>query len=123
MCSSDLRPYRPARTADAAAAELHAEVKAGRLDGDAVRAVLIAAGHRVGRRREGPAGLTSREIDVLRLVALGLSSKEIAARLVISPKTARNHIEHVYTKTGATSRVTASLFAMQHGLLADDPAT
>ena len=111
------RPYRPAQSADAAADELHAEVKAGRLDGDAVRAVLVSAGHRVGRRREGPSGLTSREVDVLRLVALGLSSKEIAARLVISPKTARNHIEHVYTKTGATSRVTASLYAMQHGLL------
>ena len=57
---------------------------------------------------------------MLRLLALGLSSKQIATRLVISPKTARNHIEHIYVKTGATSRVTASLFAMQHGLLPDD---
>ena len=117
------RPYRAARTADAAAAELHAEVEAGRLDGDAVRSVLVAAGHRVGRRRQGPAGLTPREVDVLRLVALGLPSKEIASRLVISPKTARNHIEHIYSKTGATNRVTASLFAMQHGLLVDDGST
>ena len=39
---------------------------------------------------------------------------------MISPKTTRNHIEHIYTKTGATSRVTASLFAMQHGLLPED---
>ena len=54
---------------------------------------------------------------MLRLAARGLSSKEIAPRLVISPKTARNHIEHIYTKIGATSRVTASLFAMEHGLL------
>ena len=69
---------------------------------------------------DGPAGLTAREVDVLRLLARGLSSKEISARLVISPKTARNHIEHIYTKTGASSRVTASLFAMQHGLLPDD---
>ena len=73
-----------------------------------------------GRRREGPAGLTAREVDVLRLLARGLSNKEISAKLVISPKTARNHVEHIYTKTGATSRVTASLFAMQHGLLPDD---
>ena len=39
---------------------------------------------------------------------------------MISPKTARNHIEHIYTKIGASSRVNASLFAMQHGLLAAD---
>ena len=115
------RPHRPAHSTEAAAAELQAEVKAGRLDADAVSAVLVAGGHRVGRRREGPAGLTTREIDVLRLLARGLSSKEISAELVISPKTARNHIEHIYTKTGATSRVTASLFAMHHGLLPDDP--
>jgi DNA-binding CsgD family transcriptional regulator len=40
--------------------------------------------------------------------------------LVISPKTARNHIEHIYVKIGASSRATASLFAMRHGLLADE---
>ena len=114
------RPYRPAFSHDEAAEGLRAEVKAGRLDRDAVDAVLAGAGHRVGRRRAGPAGLTAREIEVLRLLARGRSNKEIAAQLVISPKTARNHIEHIYTKTGATSRVTASLFAMQHGLLPDE---
>ena len=113
------RPYRPARTGDAAAAELRAEVRAGRLDGDATDAVLVAAGHRARARRERPAGLTAREIDVLRLVARGLSSKEIATELVISPKTARNHVEHIYVKTGATSRVAASMFAVKYGLLAD----
>ena len=69
------------------------------------------------RRREGPGGLTAREVEVLRLLAQGLSNKEIAKRLVISPKTAGNHIEHIYAKIGASSRATASLFAMQHGLL------
>jgi HD-GYP domain-containing protein (c-di-GMP phosphodiesterase class II) len=113
------RPYRPARAGEAAASEVRAEVKAGRLDGDAVEAVLGAAGHRVSRRREGPAGLTAREIDVLRLVSRGLSSKEIAARLVISPKTARNHIEHIYAKVGVSNRAGASLFAVQQGLLPD----
>ena len=113
------RPHRPSRTGEEAAAELRAETRAGRLDGDAAEAVLVAAGHRARSRRERPAGLTAREVDVLRLVARGLSSKEIATELVISPKTARNHIEHIYVKTGATSRVAASMFAVKHGLLTD----
>jgi DNA-binding CsgD family transcriptional regulator len=111
------RPYRRARPADDAAAELRGEVAARRLDGDAVEAVLAAAGHAAVRRRDYPANLTAREVDVLRLLARGLSSRQISEQLVISPKTARNHIEHIYTKIGATSRVTASLFAMQNGLL------
>jgi HD-GYP domain-containing protein (c-di-GMP phosphodiesterase class II) len=115
MCEP--RPHRPALSGTDAAVEVRAEVRAGRLDADAVEAVLAAAGHRVARRREGPAGLTAREIDVLRLLARGLSSKQIATELVISPKTARNHIEHIYAKIGTSSRATASLFAMQHGLL------
>jgi HD-GYP domain-containing protein (c-di-GMP phosphodiesterase class II) len=114
------RPHRPARSAEDAAAELRAEVKANRLDRDAVEAVLAAAGHRIPARREGPSGLTAREVDVLRLVARGHSSKEVAKRLVISPKTVRNHIEHIYVKIGTSSRVGASLFAMQHGLLPDE---
>jgi HD-GYP domain-containing protein (c-di-GMP phosphodiesterase class II)/DNA-binding CsgD family transcriptional regulator len=111
------RPYRPALSADQAAGELRADVRAGKLDGEAVVAVLEAAGHPVGRRREWPAGLTTREVDVLRLVARGLSSKQIAAQLVITPKTARNHIEHIYMKIDASSRVAASLYATEHGLL------
>jgi HD-GYP domain-containing protein (c-di-GMP phosphodiesterase class II) len=114
------RPHRPARTAPDAAAELHADVRAGRLDAEAVEAVLAAAGHRVPRRREGPAGLTTREVEVLRLVARGLSNKAIAERLVISPKTVGNHVEHIYAKIGAGNRAAAGLFAMQHGLLPDE---
>lgn len=113
----ELRPYRPALTADEAAEELRADARGGKLDADAVEAVLAAAGHEVRRRREWPAGLTSREIDVLRLLARGLSSKEIAAELVITPKTARNHIEHIYAKIDTSSRVGASLFATENGLL------
>ena len=74
---------------------VRADVRAGRLDAEVVEAVLGAAGHRVSRRREGPAGLTPREVEVLILLARGLSNKEIARQLVISPKTAGNHIEHV----------------------------
>jgi HD-GYP domain-containing protein (c-di-GMP phosphodiesterase class II) len=114
------RPHRPELPADEAAATLRAEVRAGRLDADAVEAVLGAAGHRVARRRDGPAGLTAREVEVLRLVARGLSNREIAQRLVIAPKTVGNHVEHIYAKIGASTRATASLFAMQHGLLPED---
>jgi DNA-binding NarL/FixJ family response regulator len=115
----ELRPYRDALTEEGAARELQREVKDGRLDRQAVDVVLAAAGHAVPRRQDGPAGLTAREVEVLRLLARGSSAREIAAQLVISPKTARNHIEHIYTKIGATNRVTASLFAVQHGLLPD----
>jgi DNA-binding CsgD family transcriptional regulator len=117
MCEP--RPYREALLPEVAAKELRSEVKAGRMDGDVVEAVLGAAGHRVARRREGPAGLTAREVDVLRLASRGLSSKEVAALLVISQKTARNHVEHIYIKIGASNRTEASLFAMQHGLIPD----
>jgi HD-GYP domain-containing protein (c-di-GMP phosphodiesterase class II) len=113
----ELRPHRPALGADEAAAELRADARAGKLDAEAVDAVLAAAGHEVPRRREWPAGLTGREIDVLRLLARGCSSKQIAAELVITPKTARNHIEHIYAKIDTSSRVGASLFATEHGLL------
>jgi HD-GYP domain-containing protein (c-di-GMP phosphodiesterase class II) len=114
------RPYRPALEPAHAAAELRADVRAGRLDGEAVNAVLTAAGQSVPRRREWPAGLTSREVEVLRLLARGMSNKEIARALVISPKTADTHVQHIYAKIDASGRATASLFAVQHGLL---PAT
>lgn len=113
------RPHRSARTPEAAAAQVRSEVVAGRLDGEAADAVLRAAGHRVRRQREWPAGLTGREIEVLRLVTYGLSNREIAERLTITRKTASNHVEHVYAKTGASNRAQAALFAMQHGLMTD----
>ncbi len=114
------RPHRAARSADEAGRELRAEVRSGRLDGDAAEAVLSAAGHRVRRRAGGVAGLTAREVEVLRLAARGLSTRQIAQRLVMSPKTAGNHIEHIYLKIGAGSRAAASLFAVQHGLLPEE---
>ena len=115
------RPYRAALGADEAARLLRAEVDAGRLDAAAVDAVLTATGHRVPRRREGPAGLTAREIEVLQLLARGRSNKEIARQLVIAHKTAGNHVEHIYAKIGAVNRAGASLFAVQHGLLPEEP--
>jgi HD-GYP domain-containing protein (c-di-GMP phosphodiesterase class II) len=114
------RPYRPPLSGEETAAELRTEVKAGRFDGEAVEAVLGAAGHRVLRRRPGPAGLTAREVEVLRYLARGLSNKEIAKHLVITPKTVGHHVEHIYLKIDASTRAAASLFAMQHGLLPDE---
>jgi HD-GYP domain-containing protein (c-di-GMP phosphodiesterase class II) len=113
------RPHRPARSPEAAASELRGEVAARRLDGDAVDAVLRTAGHRVRRRKEWPSGLTGREVEVLRLVARGLSNKEIARALRISAKTAGTHVEHIYTKIAVSNRAQASLFAMRHGLMTD----
>jgi len=116
------RPHRPARSPDEAATELRAEVRAGRLDGEAADAVLGVAGHAVARRIDAPGGLTRREVEVLRLIARGASTKNVAARLVISPKTAGTHIEHIYAKRGVSSRVEASLFAVNAGLLPETAA-
>jgi DNA-binding NarL/FixJ family response regulator len=96
---------------------LHAEVRAGRLDGEAVDAVSAAAGHERTRRTVRPAGLTSREVEILRLLARGLLNKQIAQRLEIKPKTVGNHVQHIYAKIGVSSRAAAGLFATEHGLL------
>jgi DNA-binding CsgD family transcriptional regulator len=87
------------------------------LDPDAVAAVLEAAGRAAPRRRSYPAGLTEREVEVLRLLAAGLSKKEVARRLVVSPSTVHTHVVHVYEKAGVSTRAGAALFALEHGLL------
>jgi putative nucleotidyltransferase with HDIG domain len=117
------RPHRPARPPELAAEELRREARAGRLDGDAIGAVLAAAGH-TGRvaRREWPAGLTDREVEVLRLLARGMSKRQVAERLVISPATADHHARHIYDKIGVSTRAAATLFAMQHDLLGEPAA-
>jgi DNA-binding CsgD family transcriptional regulator len=96
-------------------------VRAGRLDGDAADGVLRAAGHPTRRRRAYPSGLTVREVEVLRLLARGLTTREMSAALFISPKTVSHHIESIYTKIGVTNRARASLFAVTHGLMSVDP--
>ena len=115
------RPHRPALSAERAAEELRNEVRSGKLDGDCVAAVLEAAGQaRRGRRHTvRPAGLTAREIEVLRLVAVGHSNPDIARRLVISPRTAEHHVQHIYAKLGVSSRPAVALFALEHDLLED----
>ena len=111
------RPHRESLGPGQASRELRAEAIAGRLDGEAVDAVLRAAGHRAPARRSWPGGLTAREVEVLGLLARGHSTREIAQRLVVTPKTAANHVEHIYAKLGVSSRAAATLYATQHGLV------
>jgi HD-GYP domain-containing protein (c-di-GMP phosphodiesterase class II) len=110
------RPHRPALEAGDAERTMRGEVRAGRLDGDAVQAVLEAAGHRVRRRAGLPSGLTAREAEVLVRLGQGRSNPEIAAELHISRKTVSSHLEHIYAKLGVKTRTEAALFAMRHGL-------
>ncbi|HEX2105413.1 MAG TPA: LuxR C-terminal-related transcriptional regulator, partial [Solirubrobacteraceae bacterium] len=111
------RPHRAALEPRAAREALGGMVRGRTLDGRAVDAVLQAAGAAPLRTRQRhPAGLTDREVDVLRLVAQGRTARQIAATLVITEKTAAHHIEHIYAKTGVSSRAGAALFAMRHDL-------
>ena len=112
------RAHRPARGLDEAAAVLAEEAVAGRLDPDATRAVAEAAGATTPRfRAPRPAGLTERQVEVLRLVAHGRSNPEIARELVISRRTAERHVQDVYARIGVASRAAAALFALEHDLI------
>jgi DNA-binding NarL/FixJ family response regulator len=64
------------------------------------------------------AGLSEREVEVLRLLARGHSKKDIAGLLFISEKTVSHHTQHIYAKIGVSTRAGATLFALQHDLLA-----
>jgi HD-GYP domain-containing protein (c-di-GMP phosphodiesterase class II) len=115
---TEARPYRSALAPDAAAREVQSQVRSGKLDGEAVNYVLSAAGHSVKKaRKEMVAGLSEREIDVLRLLSRGLTIKQMAAGLVISEKTVDSHIQHIYNKIGVSTRAGATLFAMENNLL------
>ena len=90
---------------------------AGSLDPDAVEAICATAGHHVSTRRAWPAGLTDREVEVLRLIARGATKKQVGEALFISPSTAHTHVVHIYEKIGASTRAGAALFAMENQLL------
>jgi HD-GYP domain-containing protein (c-di-GMP phosphodiesterase class II) len=108
------RQHRAALSPEAAARELEAATRAGRFDPECAPAIV----QRPARSRSAwPSGLSDREVEVLRLVAGGQSNRQIAARLVISPRTAEHHVQHVYTKIGVSTRAAAAMFAMEHGLL------
>jgi HD-GYP domain-containing protein (c-di-GMP phosphodiesterase class II) len=115
------RSDRPGFSAEAAATELRELVSRGVFEAAIVDAVLTAAGHQRATvatpRTPAPGGLSRREVEVLRLAARGLTTREIADRLFISPKTADHHIQHVYTKINVSTRAAAALWAMEHELV------
>jgi DNA-binding NarL/FixJ family response regulator len=98
-------------------AELAAMAGSGTLCPDAVRAVLGAAQHSAAAPLR-PSGLTERDVEVLRLVARGLTNKEIGAALGISPKTAGHHVQHLFERLGVRTRAAATMIAMQRGPVA-----
>jgi HD-GYP domain-containing protein (c-di-GMP phosphodiesterase class II) len=111
------RPHRPPIPPERATEILCEQADAGRLDADAVTAVVESAGQRAPRI-ERPAGLTEREVQVVRMLARGLQTKQVAHALGISAKTADHHIQNAYRKIGVSTRAAATLFAMEHGLMA-----
>jgi len=64
-----------------------------------------------------PDGLTAREVEVLRLLAQGLTSAQIAEQLVIGLVTVNSHVRSIYSKLGVTSRAAATRYALEHHLL------
>ena len=121
---SEDRAWRPALLPAEATRQLRDEVAARRLDGRAVEAVLLAAGQprTTGRSsRAWPAGLTDREVDVLRAITRGLANKQIARELHVSPATVHTHVINLYGKIGVNTRAGATLFAFEHDLI-DSPS-
>lgn len=71
--------------------------------------------------RTVPGGLTSRELEVLALVAQGKTNRQIALKLFISEKTVASHLSHMFTKLGLTSRAAATAYAYEHGVATKSP--
>jgi len=109
------RPHRAALPATAAAAVLQKDVREGKLDADAVKAVLAAAGQVSARPNRKTMELTPRELETLRCLCRGISMKEVARALNISPKTVDNHIQSIHAKTGMRTRGGLILHALEQG--------
>jgi HD-GYP domain-containing protein (c-di-GMP phosphodiesterase class II) len=115
-CKTEPRPYREALSPREATRVLATAAEGGSLDPDVVLAVAEAADQETPRIRR-PAGLTGREVEVIGLLARGRATKQIAASLGISTKTADRHIQHIYGKIGVSSRAAAAIYAAEHGLV------
>jgi DNA-binding NarL/FixJ family response regulator len=105
---------------DADADDVAAAVRAahrGELQLDPGIARRLMSSLRAGRGAEPASELTSRELDVLRLVAAGKPNKQIAAELAISERTARTHVSRILHKLGLSSRTQAALWAVREGLV------
>lgn len=111
------RPHRPPLTAADAARHLLAEADSGRLDRAAVQAMTLAAGEPVHAPRQWPAGLSNREVEILRLLCQGRANREVADCLGISAKTVGHHVAHIYTKVGVSTRASLAVYAMENDLL------
>ena len=98
-----------ARMEEAAAREVFAEVGA--------RPDLTRLDERAGRGRADAAGLTAREVDVIRLVAAGMTNGEIADELVISEKTVARHLNNIFTRLGLANRAAATAYAYEQELV------
>jgi HD-GYP domain-containing protein (c-di-GMP phosphodiesterase class II)/DNA-binding CsgD family transcriptional regulator len=113
---TEARPHRPALRASDAAGVLQDEVQAGRLDAAVVGAIVEAAGL-PRRRRTWPNDLTDREVEVLQVLARGLSNRDIAEALVLSPRTVQHHLASIYDKINLRTRAGAAVFAIENGLV------
>ncbi len=82
-----------------------------------IAGMLSAQGGEGHQAQARPDGLTTREIDVLRLLGTGSSNREIAERLFISENTAANHVRNILMKIGAGNRTQAAIYASAHGLI------
>ncbi|HVL32768.1 MAG TPA: HD domain-containing phosphohydrolase [Actinomycetota bacterium] len=110
------RSWRPAFAPEDVVAEIRSMCASGSLHAECAAAILSAAHGGQDVEVAYPAGLTAREVDVIRLLITGLPTKTIASRLSISPKTADKHIQSVYEKTGLRGRAPVALFALEHGI-------
>jgi DNA-binding NarL/FixJ family response regulator len=117
-----------ARVLIAQACEALGDEDTAALERDAARDILFRLGaapdltrldslNRKRGRGRGDHGLTSRELEVLRLIARGRSNREIATALVISERTVARHVQNIFAKLRVSSRASASVFAAEHGLL------
>lgn len=117
------RPHRKRHSPEEAADQLRYDGREGLFDPGIVDAVLSAAGHQVRRSRSPlTKGMSEREIEVLKLIARGLSNKQIGKQLSITEKTVEHHVTHIYNKIDVSSRAGATFFAMQNHLLTE-PST